>query len=137
MKKVYLLCTGCTNPAAFFQHEEFSRSNPKVYNNMNVQKWWGLKLILYFSEVYHYMYLNLTFNFLWINFNWIQTNKHHLTCNSQNLASWSKKFSFILVKAWKEKIFQVFEFTIIIVFEKNHDMLGTSDYIQFVVIERI
>lgn len=60
MRKVYLLCTGCTNPAAFFQHEEFSRSNPKVYNNMNVQKWWGLKLILYFSEVYHYMYLNLT-----------------------------------------------------------------------------
>lgn len=59
------------------------------------------------------------FNFLWINFNWIQTNKHHLTCNSQNLASWSKKFSFILVKAWKEKIFQVFEFTIIIVFEKK------------------
>lgn len=59
-KKVYLLCTGCTNPAAFFQHEEFSRSNPKVYNNMNVQKWWGLKLILYFSEVSHYMYLNLT-----------------------------------------------------------------------------
>ena len=25
-----------------------------------------------------------------------------LTCNSQNLASWSKKFSFILVKACKE-----------------------------------
>lgn len=68
------------------------------------------------------------FNVLWINFNWIQTNKHHLTCNSQNLASWSKKFSFILVKAWKEKIFQVFEFTIIIVFEKKHDILGTSDY---------
>lgn len=45
MKKVYLLCTGCTNPAAFFQHEEFSRSNPKVYNNMNVQKI-VLKLIL-------------------------------------------------------------------------------------------
>lgn len=57
-----------------------------------------------------------------MNFNWNQykqTNKHHLTCNSQNLASWSKKFSFILVKAWKEKIFQVFEFTIIIVFEKK------------------
>lgn len=50
----------------------------------------------------------------------MNTNKQtHLTCNSQNLASWSKKFSFILVKAWKEKIFQVFEFTIIIVFEKK------------------
>lgn len=115
-EKVHLLCTGCTNPAAFFQHEEFSRSNPKVYNNMHVQKWWGLKFILYFSE----FYLSLTsYGYRFYLKTNKQTNKHHLTCNSQNLASWSRKFNFILVKAWKEKISQVFEFIIINAFEIN------------------